>query len=331
MPSFVPFAEKWRGDFLECTHFGQAAVVDGNGQIVHAWGEPEAIILPRSSCKMIQALPLIESGAADQAGLGTEHLALSCASHNGAHIHTDRVSTWLTELGLSEQDLRCGPQLPHDIPARNELIKADDQPCQLHNNCSGKHAGFLTLNRHLGGNAEYIDPDHPVQKAALEAFEGVTDTTSPGFGIDGCSAPNFATSLYGLARSMAFFANAVEGNNARETAAVRLRNAMMTHPELVAGEGRACTEIMREAKGSAVAKTGAEGVFTAILPDLGLGVAVKIRDGNTAASECAITAILCKLGVLDPSGGTAVNRMNAPILSRLGLNAGRINPASALT
>lgn len=330
MPSFVPFVEKWRGDFLECTHFGQAVVVDGSGQIIHAWGETESTILPRSSCKMIQALPLVESGAADQAGLGTEHLALSCASHNGAHIHTDRVSAWLDDLGLVEQDLRCGPQLPNDIPARNELIRADELPCQIHNNCSGKHAGFLTLNRHLGGGAEYIDPDHPVQKAALEAFESVTDTKSPGYGIDGCSAPNFATTLYGLARSMAFFANAVEGNNARETAAVRLRNAMMTHPELVAGETRACTEIMREAKGTAAVKTGADGVFTAILPELGLGVALKIQDGNTAASECAITAILCKLGVLDATGETAQKRMTAPIKSRLGIHAGKTNPAAAL-
>lgn len=330
MTTAVPMVERWRGEFLECVHFGQAVVVDARGEIVHAWGDPEAVILPRSSCKMIQALPLIESGAADQAGLTTEQLALSCASHQGAHIHTDRVSAWLKDLGLTDDDLRCGPQLPPDIPARNELIKTDNSPCQIHNNCSGKHTGFLTLNRHLKGGAEYIDPDHVVQKAVRLAFEEVTGMDSPGYGIDGCSAPNFATSLYGLGRAMAQFASAVEGRSARDTAEVRLREAMMTHPELVAGETRACTELMREMKGKAAVKTGADGVFTAILPELGLGVAVKIQDGHTGASECAIVSILSSLGVIDPESPAARKRMNAPILNRRNIDCGVVRPSEML-
>ena len=330
MPDVVPMVERWRGEFLECVHFGQAAVVDGTGQIVQSWGNPEAVILPRSACKMVQALPLIESGAADAYQLTTEQLALACASHQGAQIHTDRVSAWLADLGLDEADLRCGPQFPDDIPARVKLIKADEKPCQLHNNCSGKHAGFLTLNQHLGGSAEYIDPDHPVQKAAKAAMEETTGVDSPGYGIDGCSAPNFATTLSGLARSMAFFANAVEGNSARDTAAVRLRNAMMLHPELVAGETRACTELMREAKGKLAVKTGADGVFTAILPEQGFGIALKIQDGATVASNCAITAILSRLGVIDPESEAAKRRMNTIVKSRLGLEAGIVKPAAAL-
>lgn len=331
MPDVVPMVERWRGEFLECVHFGQAAVVDGTGQIVQSWGNPEAVILPRSACKMVQALPLIESGAADAYQLTTEQLALACASHQGAQIHTDRVNAWLADLGLSETDLRCGPQFPDDIPARVKLIKTDENPCQLHNNCSGKHAGFLTLNQHLGGSAEYIDPDHPVQKAAKAAMEETTGVDSPGYGIDGCSAPNFATSLVGLARSMASFANATEGKSARETAMVRLREAMMTHPELVAGETRACTELMREMKGRAAVKTGADGVFTAILPELGFGVALKIQDGATVASECAIAAILGRLGVLDPESAAAKKRMNTIVRSRRGFEAGQVKPAAALS
>lgn len=331
MPDVVPMVERWRGEFLECVHFGQAAVVDGTGQIVQSWGNPEAVILPRSACKMVQALPLIESGAADAYQLTTEQLALACASHQGAQIHTDRVSAWLADLGLDEADLRCGPQFPDDIPTRVKLIKADEKPCQLHNNCSGKHAGFLTLNQHLGGSAEYIDPDHPVQKAAKAAMEETTGVDSPGHGIDGCSAPNFATSLVGLARSMASFANATEGKSARETAMVRLREAMMTHPELVAGETRACTELMREMMGRAAVKTGADGVFTAILPELGFGVALKIQDGATVASECAIAAILGRLGVLDPESTAAKKRMNTIVRSRRGFEAGHVKPAAALS
>jgi len=330
MSDHVPFVERWRGEFLECEHYGQAVVVDATGNIVKAWGNPQSTVLPRSSCKMVQALPLIESGAAKANLLTSEHLALACASHQGAHIHTSRVATWLSDLGMGESDLRCGSHLPKDHAEQTALLKADAQPCQIHNNCSGKHAGFLTLNRHIGGSAEYIDPDHPVQMAALAALEETSGVQSTGYGIDGCSAPNFATTLYGLAKSMAFFANAVDGNNLRETAAVNLREAMMRHPDLVAGETRACTDLMREMAGKAVVKTGADGVFTAILPDLGFGIALKIQDGSTVASNCAIAAILCSLGVLDANSTAAKSYMNTPIKSRRGFVAGIVKPAAAL-
>ncbi|HRO15518.1 MAG TPA: asparaginase, partial [Paracoccus sp. (in: a-proteobacteria)] len=180
--------ELWRGGIRESVHRAHAVVWDRGG-IRAAWGDPDAVIFPRSSCKMIQALPLIESGAAATAGLGSEHLALACASHNGAAMHVDRVGAWLKALGLAEPDLRCGAHMPGDPAENRRLTCSDESPCQLHNNCSGKHAGFLTLNRHIGGNPEYHLPDHPVQQAFRAAFEEVTDETSPGYGIDGCSAP----------------------------------------------------------------------------------------------------------------------------------------------
>ena len=275
----APFAEIWRGPFLESVHSGHAVVCDDSGQIVHAWGNPEAVVLPRSSSKMIQALPLINSGAADKAGLGTEQLALACASHQGAAIHTDRVNVWLGTLGLSDDDFRCGPQEPSDRDAREGLIRADERPCQIHNNCSGKHSGFLTLNQHLGGDANYVDPSHPVQRACLEAFEVVTKETSPGYGIDGCSAPNYACTLHGMARAMAHFAAAPDGS-----AEARLHQAMRLHPDLVAGEGRACTELMRAMDGKVALKTGAEGYFIAILPELKRGIALKAACGTTRAA-----------------------------------------------
>lgn len=260
--------ELWRGGMRESLHLGHVVIADANG-IVETWGNPGTVIFPRSSCKMIQALPLVESGAADAAGLGSEQLALACASHNGARIHTSRVAAWLDAIGLGEADLRCGSHLPNDPVARKQLICADQAPCQLHNNCSGKHAGFLTLNRHLGGDAEYVEIDHPVQRAVRAAFEEVTGAPAEGWGIDGCSAPNFACSLQALARAMAGFA--APGAGVRGAAQRRLYQAMVAHPELVAGEGRACTEMMRALKGRAVVKTGAEAVFVAIIPDRGLG------------------------------------------------------------
>ncbi|WP_187430719.1 hypothetical protein ROLI_000340 [Roseobacter fucihabitans] len=325
MTQATPMVEMWRGDFLESAHSGHAVICDAGGQIVQAWGDPDKIVLSRSSTKMIQALPLITSGAADRAGLSTEQLALACASHNGAAIHTRRVEAWLGTLGLSDAALRCGPQMPDDRTAREKLICDHGAPGQCHNNCSGKHAGFLTLSHHLDAGPEYIDPDHPVQRACLEAFEATTRETSPGYGIDGCSAPNYAASLHGVARAMAHFAAAPTGS-----AETRLHEAMRLHPDLVAGEGRACSELMRAMEGKVAVKTGAEGFFTAILPEQKLGIALKIADGTTRAAECAIAAILVKLGVLESDHAATRKRLNAPITNRRKVQTGWVRAASAL-
>lgn len=325
MTQAAPFAEIWRGPFLESRHQGHAVICDARGDILESWGDPTAVVLPRSSSKMIQALPLVRSGAADKAGLGSEHLALACASHNGAAIHTDRVAAWIQELGLADEDFRCGPQDPDDRAAHEALIRAHAAPCQVHNNCSGKHAGFLTLAQHLGAGPEYVDPDHPVQQACLEAFEEVTEESSPGYGIDGCSAPNHAASLHGMARAMAHFAAAPEGS-----AEARLHGAMRQHPELVAGEGRACTELMRAMEGKVALKTGAEGFFIAILPEQKLGIALKAACGTTRAAECAIAALLVRLGVLSADHPATRKRLNAPILNRRGIETGTLKPAAGL-
>jgi len=289
------------------------------------------VILPRSSSKMIQALPLVESGAADAFGLTPEHLALACASHQGAAIHSDRVMRWLADLGLGDDDLRCGPEFPRDTDAGHAMIRAYGSPCQYHNNCSGKHSGFLTLTRHLDAGPDYIDPAHPVQQAVRDAFESVTGHTSPGYGIDGCSAPNFATTLHGFGRAMAFFANAnPDGPTVRERAAARLVDAMTKHPDLVAGEGRACTELMRAMDGKVAIKTGAEGVFIAIIPEKKLGVALKAADGATRAAECIMASLLVRLGVLDATHPATLKRRNAPVLNRRDIVTGHIRPAAAI-
>ena len=325
MTDAVCMVELWRGDLLESSHAGHAVICDDTGRIVQAWGDPAQVIYPRSACKMVQALPLVESGAADRARLGVAQLALACASHSGARSHTDRVSAWLGDLGLTDDALRCGPQWPSDEAALHAMIRAGATPCQVHNNCSGKHAGFLTLARDMGAGPEYTDIDHPVQQAARDAFERMTGQDSPGFGIDGCSAPNFQTTLLGLARAMARFAAAPA-----DSAAGRLRAAMMAHPDLVAGEGRACTRLMRAVPGAVAVKTGAEGVFTAILPGRGLGVALKIVDGATRASESAIAALLVRLGVFEPGDPVAQSFVAAPILNRRGIVTGVMRARGAL-
>ncbi len=324
MGKAIPMVELWRGGLLESTHLGHAVVVDDTGQIVQAWGDPERIIFPRSSCKMIQALPLVESGAADAFGLTPVQLALSCASHQGAALHVNAARDWLAGIGLGEPDLRCGSHEPYDKAERDRLICDHEGPCQLHNNCSGKHSGFLTVTKHLKAGPEYVEIDHPLQRAIRAATEEVTGETVAGYGIDGCSAPNFAMSVAGLARAMAAFAKAREGGSVRERAMQRLRDAMAAHPEYVAGEGRSCTELMRAMGGRVAIKTGAEAVFIAMIPEKKLGLALKIEDGNSRASEAALVGILTRLGVLDAAHPMAEKRLPAPQTNCRGIRTGEL-------
>ncbi len=327
----APFVEVHRGNIAESLHFGHAVICDSAGEIVEAWGDPDAVVLPRSSSKMLQALPLVTSGAADARGLGTRHLALACASHEGAPLHVKEVNQWLSDLGCSDDNLICGPQVSRDKELKLQMIRDGKSPCRVHNNCSGKHTGFLTLTDHLGAGGGYVDPSHPVQVACKDVFEELTGMDSPGFGIDGCSAPNFATSMHGMARAMAFFASAKSRSDTQSQAAARLVEAMYAHPDLVAGEGRACTLLMRAAKEPIAIKTGAEGYFAAILPERGMGISLKILDGATRASDCAIAAILVRLGVLDAAHPDVKRFLNPPVKNWDGLETGFIQPGEALS
>lgn len=329
MDDAAPFVEVHRGEFLESVHAGHAVIVNVSGEIVEAWGDPDKTILPRSSAKMLQAMPLLESGAG--AHLSEEQLALACASHSGEQRHVDRVTRWLTDLGLDDHALCCGPQSSRDRELRHRMIRESLPVTRVFNNCSGKHAGFLTLANYLGAGSDYVDPDHPVQIAVKAAFEETCGEESPGFGIDGCSAPNYAVTLKGLALAMARFATAGQASGSRDNAMARLRDAMIAHPELVSGKGRACAEIMQAAEGRVAVKTGAEGVYVGILPDLGLGVALKIADGATRASEIAIAAILTRLSVLDPVDPVVAGYLDRPILNRDGLKTGYLRPAPGLS
>ncbi len=323
-------AEVIRGPVLECVHRGTAVVCRPNGEIVARWGDPDRRILPRSACKMLQALPLVESGAAEAAGLTDRHLALACASHNGAAVHAGLAGDWLASLGLGESDLRCGPQQPTDADEADRLRTAGERPCQIHNNCSGKHSGMLTLNRHLGGGPEYIDPDHPVQRAIRAAMADLAGEEVTDWAIDGCSAPNFVLSMRGFATAMARYARPETLGGARGAAATRLRDAMMAHPVLVAGEGRACTALMRATAGRAAVKTGAEGVFAGILPEAGLGIAIKIDDGASRGSHAAIAALLARFGALERAHPTYGAYADAPLLNRRGIDCGRVRASEGL-
>ncbi|MDD3446831.1 MAG: asparaginase [Zavarzinia sp.] len=277
--------------------------------------------------KILQALPFVESGAADAFACTPADLAMACASHNGEDFHVARVSALLDRLGLGEGDLACGAQKPSFRPAARALAEKGEAPCRLHNNCSGKHAGFLALARHLGvATRGYDTRGHPVQQAVFEAVAAMAgqEPEMP-FGIDGCSAPNPAMPLLGLARAMARLAVPDDLPPLRATAAARLRQAMADHPELVAGTGRACTRLMRACEPGTVVKTGAEGVFTAIAPDLGLGFACKIDDGATRASEVLIAALLDRFGLIrDEARDGIADLIATPITNRRGEHVGLV-------
>ncbi len=305
----------WRGGRIESRHRVSACVSDAAGGVVLGVGDLEQRVFPRSAIKPFQALPLVESGAADTFGVGEEELALACASHGGEPMHVERVLAWLQRLGLGPEALACGPHPPSFKPAADALIRAGRGPGRVHNNCSGKHTGMLTAALHLGVPTEgYEQPGHPVQQAVAQALRdltGLEDLEAPG--IDGCGVPSWAIPLRALARAFTCFADQRSLPPGRAAAAERIGRAMRRHPELVAGTGRCCTALMR-ALPQVVAKTGAEGVYAAALPERGLGVALKVEDGAGRAAEVAIIATLAGLGEVGAAAAEALMPFARPTL-----------------
>lgn len=312
-----------RGPLTESVHAGHAVIADATGQIVAAWGDPGAVIFPRSSMKMIQALPMVEAGMP----ISSERLALACASHQGAPRHVALLQGWLDDLGAGEADLLCGSEPSRNRALRHEMLRDGRAPTQVHNQCSGKHAGFLAFARHLEAGPDYVAADHPVQAAVRERFEALTGTPVAGAGIDGCAAPAFATTVTGLATAMARFAAARAGWSPAENAIARLRDAMAAHPDLLAGEGQSVTDLVRAAGGQAIVKSGAEGVYVAILPKLGFGAALKIADGADRAAEIAMTALLVHLQVVEAADPRIARWSSRAIRNRAGQVVGQITAA----
>lgn len=290
-------------------------VSDAQGAMHLACGDPSSPVFPRSAIKPIQALPLVESGAADAFAFDPAELALACASHGGEPGHVAKVTALLARLGLTPGHLACGAHLPSHPPTAAAMQAAAEPPTRAHNNCSGKHAAMLATAVHLGEPvAGYALVDHPVQRrvlAALEAMAGERLPAPPG--IDGCGIPAWTVSLAGLARMAARFADPAGLPPERRTAVKRLAAAMQAEPWFVAGTGRLCTALM-QAVPSVLAKTGAEGVFWAALPAQGLGVALKVEDGAGRAAEPALLAVLATLGALDEGAMAKLGPFANPVL-----------------
>ena len=315
-PQNPVLVEVTRGATVESAHRGAAAILDAAGQSVLTVGDVARPVFPRSAIKPIQALPLLETGAAEAFEVSDAEIALACASHNGEPEHVHAAGSWLERLGRNESVLECGSHAPMYGPAAAALAVDGTSPCPLHNNCSGKHTGFVATALHLGEDpAGYVAPDHPVQQRLAAALEEVTgeDLSGAPTGIDGCAIPTIGVSLTGLARGMAAFARPA-AKDARARAMARIRASMAAHPFLVAGTGRFDTRVMEVTGEDALVKTGAEGVYCAMLPALGVGVALKIDDGATRASEVAMAEILTRLGVLDAARREALGDTVAPVI-----------------
>ncbi len=324
--NFFPMINVLRNNYLESLHFGSGIVIGPKNDTLIEWGDVDKIIFPRSAMKIIQAIPLLDSGAANYYQLGSEQLAIACSSHQGAPIHTKIIRSWLDAMDLSENDLKCGVQPPSDRSERQKLKDYGESPSQLHNNCSGKHASFLTFVKHQKLSFEYNDVKHSLQRTIRLVLEELTDEKIDKYGIDGCSAPNFMCSLKGLGKAMHALTDGTKLGKVRSNSVDAIFQAMQTHPLLVAGTGRACSELMMAADPVTIVKTGAEGVFVAVVPQKKIGVALKIVDGSTRAAEAAITLILVRLGVLSKDHPSVKKRLFCEIRNWNGKVTGYIMP-----
>jgi len=290
--------EVLRGAIVESRHRVHAVVAHAEHGPLLVAGDPEHVSFVRSAIKMFQALPLVESGAADALGLGEEELALCTASHGGEPFHVAAARSILAKAGAREEQLACGPQAPLHRPAADALRAAGLAPTRIHNNCSGKHAGMLALAAHRGWDLDgYERPEHPVQLQVVATLARWTGLAPGDLGVatDGCGLPTFALPLSAAAAACArLAAAAAEGVEAPR----RVIAAMTAHPNHVAGTGRLCTDLMRAANGRSFAKVGAEGYYCAGVPAAHLGLALKVEDGAWRAAEPALLALLAAVGAI---------------------------------
>ncbi|PWF54825.1 asparaginase [Massilia glaciei] len=334
----VPLVETTRGypatgQVVENVHMGSVAVVDRAGKLVWWAGDPQFPTFTRSALKPFQALPFVLAGGPARFGLTGPELALLCASHSGEARHLETVASILGKIGLGEDALECGCHAPLYYDSVGRPAPQDRVWTQLHHNCSGKHSGFLAWCRlHDLPTRHYVDPAHPLQqsvRAQLAGLLGCAPEAMP-VGMDGCSAPNYALPLSRLAH---LYARLAHGPSDPQHGAAMgdLRAAMTGHPELVSGEARCDLAYMSAGAGDWVSKVGADAVQAIGIGSAGLGIAIKVADGNTRALQCVTVSVLEQLGLLDADRRAQLAHYREPALSNVrGAVVGAIRPVFAL-
>ena len=325
--------EVTRGSLVESRHSGAIAIAiaDAQRHLPLGLGDVGRPVFPRSAVKALQAIPLVESGAADAFGLGEDELAVACASHSGDAVHLEAVRSLLAKAGLDESDLACGAHWPVSEAATRELIRAGRRPQAIHNNCSGKHAGMLATAVYLGLDPRgYERPDHPLQVMIARIISETcgVELERARIGIDGCSVPTWALPLGALAQGFARLGTGEGLSPERARAGQRLVQACFASPVLVAGEERFDTIVLRDLAPSAFVKGGAEGVHCAALPELGLGIALKIDDGAKRAAELALSEVLAAL--LPQARPVLAKQLAGEVLNWRSISVGRVAASAEL-
>ncbi|MBP6676212.1 MAG: asparaginase [Vitreoscilla sp.] len=332
-----------RGGAVESFHRGALAIVDAAGAVHTELGDIDRPVFPRSAVKALQALPLLASGAAERFKLTDEQIALACASHGGEPAHAATAAAMLAQAGLDATALECGAHWPGFDGALRALAREGGEPGALHNNCSGKHAGFVCLGCLMAASAGhdarafvhgYVKPDHPVMRevtAALQAATGFDLAHAP-VGTDGCSIPTYAIPLRRLALGFARLATGQGMSAGHAMAAQRIRQAVARAPFMVAGTGRFDTRVMQHFGERVFCKVGAEGVYCAALPGLGLGLALKMDDGNTArAAEVVMATVVDALVAHGPADAEALAPLTRVLLKNWnGIEVGHLTAAEPL-
>ncbi len=321
-----------RASQVESTHRGAVCVVHANGDMVLALGDVDAPVYPRSAIKVLQALPLVESSAAEAAGFTDKELALACSSHSGEPFHVETARAMLAKCGLGPEALACGTHWPLDPRAAYALAASGKRPGRLHNNCSGKHAGMLSLAVHLDAGAEgYEHPDHPVQQRIRKTIEEIAgQTLSPAVcAVDGCSVPTWAMPLRAIAGAFARLTSPDGLAGARAKAVERLFGACTGEPVMVEGTGRFGTGVMQRLGGAAFVKGGAEGVYCAAFPELRLGLAMKIDDGARRGAEAAAAFLIA--GLFRDRIADAGEIYDIKLTNWRGHTVGDVQPSDALS
>jgi L-asparaginase II len=292
-----------RGGITESFHRGVVCVVDSNGRVIHSVGDIKQVCYPRSALKFFQHIPLITSGAFDHFGFTLKELALMCGSHNGEHMHTETAGGILAKIGMGEEHLGCGAQTPTHKKDYVALIRDGKEPTAIHNNCSGKHSGFLAWCKFHGVSThDYLSANHPLHReikriAALFHEMHENDLVT---GVDGCSAPIFAMPVYNQAIAYKNLLNPEAfGDEKISRACELIRTAIASHPEMVAGSKRYCTDLMSVTQGKILGKTGADGVYSLAIPSSGYGICIKIDDGKMGPQYNVAQQVLEQLGLLN--------------------------------
>lgn len=326
--------EVTRGPLVESRHYGHVAVVDGRGDIKYSAGDPHYFTYMRSSAKPLQVIPVIESGAARHFGFSKKQLAVMTGSHAGEDIHTTAVESILQDIGLRPEHLMCGTQWPFHRPTTERLRREGLEPGLLHNNCSGKHSAMLALAVFRGYSIEnYLSPDHPVQTAMLNAVSEMCGVSPKEvmLGIDGCGVPVFGMPLSAMATGFARLVSPDQLPPIRAEACRAITGAMQAFPEMVSGSRRLDTELMLRTSGMVVAKIGAEAIHCCGIPELGLGMAVKIEDGGERAIAPTVIEVLKQIGILAGEQLQALRKFLHPeVMNRRGEVVGAIRPAFKL-